>query len=96
MTLQNKRLGLIILIAVLILSIPLLAMQFTSEVNWSFTDFIIAAILLLGAGFLIELAFRKAKSSNVRNTAIAVIVILLLLLWAELAVGLFGSPIAGS
>ena len=37
-------------VAALVLLIPLIAMQFTDEVNWSGGDFVFAALLLLGVG----------------------------------------------
>ncbi|WP_297798104.1 hypothetical protein [uncultured Eudoraea sp.] len=96
MTLGNKRLQIILGIATSILLIPLLAMQFTHEVNWSLSDFIIAGILLFGFGLLIEFLLQKIKKHNNRIVAIVIIMIAFLLLWAELAVGIFGTPFAGS
>ncbi len=71
-------------------------MQFTAEVNWSLFDFIAAGILLLGTGLAIEFVLQKVKSIKNRILILGIIIILLLLLWVELAVGVFGSPIAGS
>jgi len=36
------------------------------------------------------------KLNNKRKLIIAIVILTLLLLWIELAVGIFGSPIAGS
>jgi len=96
MTPQNKRLRSILLIAGLILLIPLLAMQFTTEVKWSLPDFVIAGFLLFGTGIFIDFTLRKVKKLTFRIVIIATILILLLLIWAELAVGIFGTPIAGN
>ena len=93
---QNKRLMTILGVAVVILLIPLIAMQFTQEVNWSVSDFLIAGALLIGTSLLLELVFRKVKHSNHRVALSIVLIIVLLLVWAELAVGIFGSPLAGS
>jgi len=93
---KNKRfMGILLTIAVL-LCIPLIAMQFTNEVVWTLSDFIIAGILLLGTGIVIEVVARNVKSRNARFGMIIGILFLLLLVWAEMAVGIFGSPIAGS
>lgn len=93
---KNKRfMGILLTIAVL-LCIPLIAMQFTSEVVWTLSDFIIAGILLLGTGIVIEVVARNIKNRNARFGMIIGILFLLLLVWAEMAVGIFGSPIAGS
>lgn len=79
-----------------ILSIPLIAMQFTKEVNWDYRDFIIMGILLSVTGLGIEMVTRKIKSTNLKIVLTLAILFLLFLIWAELAVGIFGSPFAGS
>ena len=94
MIIQNKRLFIIVLVAALLLLIPLIAMQFTNEVNWTLPDFIVTGVLLLGTGLMCELVMRKVKKVRLR-IAICVLLIMLLLIWAELAVGIFGSPFSG-
>jgi hypothetical protein len=79
-----------------LLAIPFTAMQFSSEVNWSLFDFVVVGGLLLALGFAIDLAIRKTKTINKRYLVITAIVVLFLLIWAELAVGVFGTPLAGS
>ncbi|NSL86089.1 hypothetical protein ECE50_004550 [Chitinophaga sp. Mgbs1] len=96
MIMQNKRLIGILLTVGLLLLIPLAAMQFTGEVNWSLTDFIVAGALLLGTGLLCELVMRKVKKTGYRVAFIIAILGALLLIWIELAVGIFGSPVAGN
>lgn len=96
MMIKNKRLIAMVLSVALILLIPLVAMQFTNEVNWTFFDFVAAAVLLLGTGLTIELAIRTIKNKNYQIALIVAILFLLFLVWAELAVGIFGSAIAGS
>ncbi len=92
---QNKRLIIIVLTSVIILLIPLIAMQFTDEVNWSLFDFIIAGALLLGIGLMCELAIRKVDKIKYRIAICLALLVLLLLIWAELAVGIFGTPFSG-
>jgi phosphatidylserine synthase len=93
---QNKRLlGIVITVTILLL-IPFTAMQFSNEVNWSLVDFVVAGTLLLGTGMLCELVMRKVKNTRYRLVILAVIILALLLIWIELAVGLFGTPFAGS
>lgn len=91
-----KRIGMIAMITACILLIPLIAMQFTEEVNWTMGDFIVAGTLLLGFGLLLDFALRLSKRSRYRVLITISILILFLLLWAELAVGLFGTPVAGN
>ena len=96
MTFQNKRLLGIILTVVILLSVPLVAMQFTNEVDWKAADFMVMGALLLGTGLLCEVVLRKVKSTRHRLYIIAALLIAFLLIWAELAVGIFGTPFAGS
>lgn len=93
MTTAQKIIG--ILVAILLL-IPFIAMQFTKEVNWSGTDFLIMGILLASTGFACEFLSRKIKNQKNRIAVIVSIIILFLLIWVELAVGIFNSPISGS
>lgn len=93
---KNKRLIIIIITVAIILTIPLVAMQFTTAVNWSLFDFVVAGVLLAGTGLLIELILRKVKLLKHRIMLSAFVLFLLFLVWAELAVGLFGTAFAGS
>jgi hypothetical protein len=92
----NKRLVAIIAFVGILLLIPLVAMQFTSEVNWSRFDFLLAGVLLLGTGLLVEGVLRTVKTKSKRLLLVSVILLILALIWVELAVGLFGTPFAGS
>ena len=93
---KNKRLIGIVLTVGTILLIPLLAMQFTDEVNWSLFDFIVAGGLLLATGLMCELVTRKVSNIEYRIASYVVILVALLLIWVELAVGIFGTAFAGS
>lgn len=93
---QNQRSTLIYSIPFVILSIPLMAMQFTKEVNWTIFDFLVMGILLFTTVFTIDFVLKKFKTLKSRLILIVGIVVLLALVWAELAVGIFGSPLAGS
>jgi hypothetical protein len=86
---KNKRLLLMFLAAGIVLLIPLIAMQFSSEVNWTAGDFIVMALLLGGTVSLCEIVLRKAKSLTSRMILCSGVVLAFLLIWAELAVGIF-------
>ena len=79
----------------LLLLIPLIAMQLTNEVNWSLFDFIIMGGMLTITGLLIGIILKKVNNSKNRLILILTIVMIFFLIWAELAVGLFGTPFAG-
>jgi hypothetical protein len=86
---QNKRLFGIGLTVVLLLLIPLIAMQFTDEVKWTLLDFVVAAVLLLGVGLMCELVLRKVNKIGLRIALCVAILTALLFIWLELAVGIF-------
>ncbi len=93
---HNQRLiGIVITVALLLL-IPLVAMQFTDEVNWTLSDFVVMGVLLLGTGLMCELVMRKVNNIKYRVAICGVILAALVLIWIELAVGIFGTPFAGS
>lgn len=78
-----------------LLSIPLIAMQFNNGVNWSLSDFIIMGGLLLLTGLTIDFVWRKITSTRNRLIVLGIVLLTFLLIWAELAVGIFGTPFAG-
>ena len=96
MIMQNKRLIGIVLTVALLLLIPLIAMQFTDDVNWTLFDFIVAGVLLLATGLMCELVIRKVNKIGYRIAICLAILAALLLIWIELAVGIFGSPLGGT
>lgn len=96
MTAQTRTPVIILLATAAILSIPLIAMQVTSEVNWNWFDFLIAGTLLSGTGIAIDFFLRKVRKTSHRIMVVGGILVLLAAVWAELAVGIFGTPLAGS
>ena len=75
----------------LLLLIPLI---FRSP--WTLSDFVIGGFLLLVLGLGIELVRSKVQNKNKRYALLALVLFAFVLIWAELAVGLFGTPFAGS
>jgi hypothetical protein len=93
---QNIRpIGIFVAVALLLL-IPLTAMRFTDEVKWNWFDFVVAGSLLLGIGLFCELVLRKVKMLPYRIALCFAILFAFLVIWAELAVGIIGTPLAGS
>lgn len=77
-------------IAAAFLLIPLIAMQFSTDVDWSAFDFLVAGILLFGTGFAVELAIRKISEPKNRLIVCGIILGVFFLIWAELAIGIVG------
>jgi len=74
----------------------MLANHFSDEVVWDLADFAVAGVLLFGAGLAYEI-IAKQMSTTAHRVAVAIAIgIVFLLIWAELAVGIFGTPFAGS
>lgn len=93
---QNRRLKILFPIILFILLNPFIAMQFTDEVNWTAADFIVAGGLLFGAGLISEIVIRKTKNRKHKMVLLGAIFIILILIWVELAVGIFGTPFSGN
>ncbi len=96
MTLHFSRFQMILAGVITLLLIPLIAMQFTNEVVWTASDFIVMGLLLLSTGLLLELVLRRFKKLQSRLLLGGLVLLLFLVIWAELSVGVFGSPWAGS
>lgn len=82
-------------IAAVVLAVPLAAMQFTAEVQWSGLDFLVMSALLLVVALLIDKVWKRVHVLGKRFFFIAFVLMVFLLIWAELAVGIFGTPFGG-
>ena len=80
----------------IVLLIPLVGMNLSDEVDWSAMDFLIGGLLLFGASMVIQWIYKRANSRKHALLLTLFFIVLTLLLWAELAVGIFGTPIAGN
>ena len=76
---------------VLVLLAPLVAMQFTDEVNWTTGDFVFAAVVLGTVGGLLELTVRKTGDAAYRAAVGVALAGGVLLVWLSGAVGIIGS-----
>ncbi len=88
---KNKNVVRIALVTGFILLIPLVAMQFSDEVDWNLFDFVVAGALLFGSGLTYELIARKAGKPAYRAAVGVAVATALLLAWVNLAVGIIGS-----
>lgn len=74
---------------VLILLVPAVSMQFSSEMNWGPGDFVVAGGLLLLASFAYVMAARVLNTMQQRIIAAVGVGLVMLAIWVELAVGIF-------
>lgn len=77
--------------AVVLLILPLIAMRYTSEVNWTLTDFLVMGALLGSAGLVLELATRRSGNLAYRFASAFAVASAFLLVWVNGAVGFFGD-----
>lgn len=74
-----------------LLLLPLAAMQFTREVNWSLADFMVFGGMLLAACGSYEAALRLSASTLYRAAVGVAVASAFVLVWINLAVGVIGS-----
>lgn len=86
-----KHLIVVVFAAILILLIPLIAMQISSEIKWSPLDFVAAGILLMITGFAFVLVTFNASNKIYRIAVGMALGTALFMVWSNLAVGLIGS-----
>ena len=79
----------------LVLLVPLVGLIFF-ELDWSGFDFLVMASLILSLSIFINLILYYLNSSRLKLLLVFILVILFLFIWAELAVGIFGTPLAGN
>jgi len=74
-----------------ILLIPLIAMQFTDEVQWDLADFVIMGLMLAGAGGMYVLISNLSDKKAYKLAIGIALVSCFLLVWISLAVGIIGA-----
>lgn len=74
-----------------LLLLPAVAMQFTDEVNWDETDFIVAGLVFSIVGGLVELAVRLSSNWFYRIGAFFGIFSGFVVVWSNLAIGMIGN-----
>lgn len=78
-------------VAALILLTPLVAMQFTREVNWTLGDFLFAGMMIGLAGIAYELTVRVSGNRNYRAGVAVALCASFLTVWVNGAVGMIGD-----
>lgn len=96
MTLEKQKTTIIFAVPALLMVTAFFGNLFVEGWNWSPSDFIIAGALLFGTAFFINLVIRSKRALPYKLLICFVILLILALVWIELAVGLFGTPFAGS
>ena len=95
-TMKKKTIHIILYTIGGILALALISDVTSEEMQWSAADYLIAAVILLAAAASIVFIKRKIAGQRARLTAFVILAILFVLVWGELAVGLFGTPWAGN
>ena len=81
----------LVLGTLLLLSMPLVAMQLSGDVAWGLFDFAFAGSLLIGTGLLARTALRRSRGPAYRAAAASALATAFLLVWVNAAVGVVGS-----
>lgn len=93
---QKQTTLIIFAVPVFLMTVAFFGNLFVESWNWSGFDFLLAAILLFGTAGLISLVGTIVKNRNYKILISLAVIAILVLVWMELAVGLFGTPFAGS
>ncbi len=87
----RRQMFLVALATSFILLVPLVAMLFSNEVNWTLADFVVMGGLLFGTGLAFVLISRILDNVAYRAAVGIAVAAGLLLIWMNLAVGIIGS-----
>ena len=84
-----------IVICISLLVFPLFFNIILDDFNWSVFDFAVMGLMLIFVGIALELVSTLIKGGRKKEILYGLTILLFLLLWAELGVGIFNSPLAG-
>lgn len=74
-----------------LLALPAVAMRFTTEVNWTASDFVVMGVLIAAACGAVEVGMRMSGHLAYRAGVVVGVGGAFLLVWINLAVGILGS-----
>jgi hypothetical protein len=83
-------------ITLLLMLIPLMANWLNNEFHWKFGDFILMGAMIYGLGLISLILMNVIKNKILRWIVTGLFFLLFLLIWVELAVGIFDTPFGGS
>ena len=86
---QLKKYIVVVVFVLFLLLIPFTMMLLTDRIRWSLLDFTIAVILLVITISTIHFIFRKIKNTKYFIVTSIAFLLLMLLIWIEIAVGVF-------
>jgi uncharacterized membrane protein YfcA len=93
---SRKNLFKIIVVTGIVLFIPFIAILITDEVRWNTFDFVLMDLMIFSSVLLGVTFQKKIKNPKKRILVMIILLLLFLLIWAELAVGIFDTLFAGS
>lgn len=93
---QKQKTTIIFAVPALLLAAAFFANLLMKDLNWSIFDFIVATVILFATAFLVNLVVLSNKTFITKVLISFVILLIVCLVWIELAVGIFGSPFAGN
>lgn len=93
---QKQKTTVIYAVPAILMGFAVLGNLFSKEFSWSSSDFLIAGVLLFGTAMIVDLIRRIIKNKTYKILLCIVVLLGLILTWMEFAVGLFGTPFAGS
>lgn len=79
-----------------LLCLPFFGGLISPEVNWDSFDYLVMGFLLTITGLAAILVYNRFKNSKLKFIYLAAISVVFLLIYIELAVGIFGTPFAGN
>lgn len=83
-------------VTLILLLIPLIASLISDQVDWHVDDYILMGSMVFTTGLIGINVLKVIKNKKIRWITITLLCLMFLLVWAELAVGVFDTPFAGS
>ena len=83
-------------ITIVLLLLPFVSSLLNDQIDWDILDYSVMGSMIFTAISLFFYTNRKFKKTKSSYWIEIFILVIFLLLWAELAVGIFNTPLAGS